>query len=1014
MKAATVNSSAKTGGTVHRFVLIGMTAAACLVHRPLHAEPFARATIDLNDRWRAKITAEGAMFGDPIDDPPGVETPGFNDGSWRVVTIPHNWMDYHEYRNVEKGTLYGTAWYRRRFTLDPRYEGKRIFLFFEGVSSYAAVYVNGAPIGEHKGGRTCFTLDMTEQVVFNGENTLAVRAHHPDKIEDLPWVGGGSFGAPFSEGSQPFGIHRPVSIIITDDVRIEPFGVHVWTPEISASRAAVRVRTEVRNYGAATREVSLRSAVLDDAGTETAAATQVLSLPAGVIDTFDQTFDPIANPHLWNGVADPYLHHLKSTLLVDGEARDEVTTSFGMRWISWPENSTENTSTFLLNGKPVFLNGTCERENLLGNDYAFTEEQISAQVRMIRAAGFNALRDGTNPHNLRYLDLFDRYGIVNWTQMASVIYFDNEAFKRNYRTLLREWVKERRNHPCVVLWGIQNESSLPNSFHAELTGIIREMDPTTSGQRLAVTCHGGRGSDWNIPQDWIGTYAGNYNSYDPPGRYGHGTLIGEYGAWIKLGAHADVNYGGSEVIQNETYQTQLLETKLRLGEQRKSLFCGHFQWAFASYPNPGRPTGLPQQEGHPGMVLSPVNAKGIMSCWRQPYDAFYMYRSNYASATTDPMVYIVSHTWPDRWSGPGVKNNIRVFSNCDEVELFNDYKSLSLGVKSRGGPGTHFTWNEVDIRYDILYAEGRVNGKTVATDVIVLDNLPKAPNTAAIDDNPAALTAGEEGKTYVARVNCGGPELTDPRGVLWRADRRFAGGQWGFLNWGDTHNYSQAGGKEWTNDPIRGTDHDALFQTFRFGRHLMRYRFTVPNGTYGLELYFVEPWYGTGDGPNAAGSAGWRMFDVAVEGKRVVDDLDIWSEAGHDRALKKVIPSVAVSDGVLDVTFPDGKVNQAVISAIAVAEGGLTPQAAVHAPHAGWPAAWNVVSVPGRGLRVDSGENAPATVELLLPDGRTVTRVTLNGGGSRLIPTGSGPNGLYLVRISTRHRAAVRNIMVLR
>ncbi|WP_205896686.1 DUF4982 domain-containing protein, partial [Pseudomonas viridiflava] len=85
------------------------------------------------------------------------------------------------------------------------------------------------------------------------------------------------------------------------------------------------------------------------------------------------------------------------------------------------------------------------------------------------------------------------------------------------------------------------------------------------------------------------------------------------------------------------------------------------------------------------------------------------------------MAYIVSHTWPYRWSKPGVKDSIVVYSNCDEVELFNDIDGESLGKQKRGAIGTHFQWNKPNIKYNVLYAVGYVNGKAVAKDQIVLN-----------------------------------------------------------------------------------------------------------------------------------------------------------------------------------------------------------------------------------------------------------------------------------------------------
>src|SRR5208283_4049351 len=100
-----------------------------------------------------------------------------------------------------------------------------------------------------------------------------------------------------------------------------------------------------------------------------------------------------------------------------------------------------------------------------------------------------------------------------WTQMSARLRFDHARFRDNYRQAVREWVRERRNSPSVVLWGIQNESSLPTAFARELTALVRSLDPTTSTQRKTTTCNGGAGADWDVPQNWLGTYGGNVNQY---------------------------------------------------------------------------------------------------------------------------------------------------------------------------------------------------------------------------------------------------------------------------------------------------------------------------------------------------------------------------------------------------------------------------------------------------------------------------------------------------------------------
>ena len=104
-----------------------------------------------------------------------------------------------------------------------------------------------------------------------------------------------------------------------------------------------------------------------------------------------------------------------------------------------------------------------------------------------------------------------------------------------------------------------------------------------------------------------------------------------------------------------------------------------------------------------------------------------------------------------------------------------------------------------------------------------------------------------------------------------------------------------------TNDPIRGTRDWTLFQHFRFGRHQLEYRFPVADGTYRIELYFTEPWHGTG-GSASTDCEGLRIFDVAVNDSVVLDDLDIWAESGHDGVCKKVV--YATVKGNVENSFP--------------------------------------------------------------------------------------------------------------
>jgi hypothetical protein len=506
----------------------------------------------------------------------------------------------------------------------------------------------------------------------------------------------------------------------------------------------------------------------------------------------------------------------------DGKTTDEVRTPFGIRRIQWPilsatvsGNSPSSDHRFFLNGQPVLINGTCEYEHILGNSHAFTPEQIRSRVKQITNAGFNAFREGHQPHNLLYQQLFDEQGILFWSQFSAHIWYDTPAFRDNFKRLLVRWIKERRNCPSIILWGLQNESVLPKDFAEECSDIIRSLDPTCRDQRLITTCNGGEGTDWNVIQNWSGTYGGSAENYDNELKRPEQLLNGEYGAWRTIDLHGDAKY-------SEESFTQLLETKARLAECAKDSVCGHFQWLFTSHDNPGRT----QPDGALRRIdkIGPINYKGLTTIWEEPTPAYYMYRQRYYSA-------------------------------------------------SHGGTATNIT---------------------------------------AADRN-RDLVKGAEGYHYLYRINCGGDAFNDEFGQRWQADDTLYSHSWG-QDFG-MHPY-QASQRHIAND-IRGTRSDELFQFFRFGRHRLWYDLPVPDGDYRVELYFTEPWHGK-NGGEQGDYEGMRIFDVAINGKTLVDDLDPWAEAGYCGALKRVVHAKS-KQGKLHISFPEVKAGQAVICGIAVA-----------------------------------------------------------------------------------------------
>jgi beta-galactosidase len=879
---ATTQCASFPGMSLQAFHSCGNIFFLCCVFSLLSINAFSqRQDISLNNDWLTSLNTTD---------------------EWKKVNIPHNWDDYYGYRRLVHGNLHGDATYKKDFRIKQAKQGKRFFLFFEGVGSYASVYLNDKFVGSHAGGRTTFTLDITGAIKTDGsQNSLLIKVAHPSNIKDLPWVCGGcSDERGFSEGSQPIGIFRPVHLIVTNATYIAPFGVHAWA-DIRDGKATLTIETTIRRSSFQTKQIIILYRLVDRTGK----TIMAVSRPQPV-KTNDSIFTTRASmvavdPVLWS-IENPYLYKIVTTVRENNSIVDEVKTDFGFRTIEWKTA----THQFLLNGKPVFINGIGEYEHLLGQSHAFSNEQIKSRMKWVKAAGFNAFREAHQPHNLLYIRLCDESGLLLWSQFSAHIWYDSPEFRKNFLQLLEDWVIERRNDPAVILWGLQNESKLPDDFARQCTELIRSLDPTASSQRLVTTCNGGSGTDWDVPQNWTGTYGGDPNTYASDIK--KQVLVGEYGAWRTIDLHTEGGFVQNGVV-SEDRMTQLMEQKIRLAESVKDSCAGQFFWLLSSHDNPGRVQG---GEGLRELDrIGPVNYKGLLTAWEEPTDAFYMFRSNYAPKEKEPMVYIVSHTWPNRWMKPGIKDSIIVYSNCDEVELFNDIDNVSLGKQKRKGIGTHFQWDRVNIRYNVLYAVGYVKGKIKAWDTIVLNHLPQAPGVNKLYKTAGSIVKPQLHYSYVYRINCGGPAYVDENGNTWSADKGFS------KSWAD--DFPEMPGdfasQRRTFDPVRGTRDWKLFQDFRYGKDKLQYDLGLPNGEYLVELYFIEPWLGIGGSMNAKEM---RLFDVAVNGKTVLNDLDIWNEAGTNTALKKIVKA-KITGGKMVISFPESKAGQAIISAIAIA-----------------------------------------------------------------------------------------------
>jgi beta-galactosidase len=411
-------------------------------------------------------------------DTAGAQAPDFDDRGWRAVSVPHDWsimdgpdgsapFDPEVRAGQDSGYLPGgVGWYRRPLRLTADEAQQVVRLNFEAIYMDAEIWLNGEPVASNRYGYTAFTADLTGKVRA-GDNVIAVRANHPDPSSR--WYAGS-------------GIIRPVTLEILDRVHIEPSSVFVTTPVATAERGLVAASLTVANLSARPQRAELVSAVVAATGATLAEAREVQSVPAGGRTEFAQTFD-LDRPLLWSPDS-PNLHTLVQQVRIGGVIVDERRTRFGIRSVTLDaENGMQ------INGQPVLLRGgNIHHDNYMLGAAGFPDAD-RRKVELMKAAGYNAIRNAHNPASRATLDAADELGmfVINEAFDAWRESKRDEDYARffdaNWQADIDSMVLSGRNHPSVVMWSIGNEipeADKPDGIETarRLAARVRALDPS--------------------------------------------------------------------------------------------------------------------------------------------------------------------------------------------------------------------------------------------------------------------------------------------------------------------------------------------------------------------------------------------------------------------------------------------------------------------------------------------------------------------------------------------------------
>jgi len=619
--------------------------------------------------------------------------------SWSDVKLPHTWND-HDAQNVVRQPdmdrsastyLRTCGWYQNTLQIPEEWKGKKqVFVRFEAASIAATVYLNGRIVGEHKGAFTAFCIDLTDDLKYGQANDLRLEVDNRWRA-DVPPISGGFalFG----------GLYRPAQVIVTDQLCFSPMvlggpGLMIDTD----NRGIIDLRYSVKynKYSYAKMDVrvpeveaTVRTYIYDAEGTEVAKSEEKIQHPTGESEYNQQL--SIDNPHLWQGIKDPYLYRARVELYEADTLRDVIELKFGFRKVGISKEK-----GFTLNGEPYPVYGVSRHQDLRDKGWALSREDDLRDLEIMKEMGVTAIRMAHYPQSEQIHQLCDSMGFLVWDEVSLVNDLRNtEAFCANTETFAKEMIFQLYNHPSVAWWGIFNELDHPATNHpGTLLDGLNYLFHEIGGQRLTASASnkGNRYYDgiadapsWNNYPGWYWMLRwpyeeenkgrvegfGEWMDYRSKELEGRRFALSEYGAGGNPSHHMDTPLPEQMMktmnspYHPEEWQSYVHEEDWRTICQHSEQLWGSFVWAMFDFVVPGWSEG----------GLDNINTKGLVTHDRQTRkDAFYFYKANW---NPEPMLYIASRRFTEREQDV---TDIKVYTNCSETTLFVNGKKIATNA----------------------------------------------------------------------------------------------------------------------------------------------------------------------------------------------------------------------------------------------------------------------------------------------------------------------------------------------
>jgi beta-galactosidase len=586
-------------------------------------------------------------------DPPNAQNPtGVNEGPWATVGIPHTWGDTLSFLNMASGGpgdgYDATTWYRKHFTLDNSYSGKKIFIEFRGAGTGAQVYINSKLIpgndtfnlnATHVGTFIPFIVDITPYAKFGADtNVLAVRVSSTGAFYTDP-----QFAKAFKYGMECVGLYRPVYMHICNKVYVPAnvysvvnnWGTYVAALTATSTDATVEILTHVKNESGAAQAVTLTTKVVDQTNTVVWSQDRTQTINADSSFVFNQTAD-ITSPHLWypnNSIyGKPYLYKVYHIVKVGGTTVDVFQSPLGIRVITWDKDFP------IINGHPHYLWGGASRYDYPALGCAQTEEQQWRDAKIMADCGGSLWRPGHATASGEFTEGCDQFGVMIMQPSGDIEGTLQKVTPYQYE-IKEQWHRDMlvrdRNNPSILAWEVSNgpiDAALEEDIRIKIDSVwdpVHTRAMSDRGYWLAVP---------EFNKGIVSIISCSGTGCEVPFHQINYPNIPSWGAeaWTGSGTSFRFNYDGELAFANE-YVNNWRNSK-------KAKCFGLVQWYMAETP------------GENGIGRSFGTA--MMDWNRIPKMLYYIYQACWTNYAVKPVVRLAR--------GGG---NINAFSNCPSVRL---------------------------------------------------------------------------------------------------------------------------------------------------------------------------------------------------------------------------------------------------------------------------------------------------------------------------------------------------------